>query len=462
MVRTDVIVIGAGLMGCFAARQLTRYELGVTVLEKADDVCCGISKANTGIIYPGYDNRPGSNKSKLCVQANKTFDRLCEELEVPFERPGSLMISYGPKADEVIRRKYEDGIAGGVSGIRILTGAEAEAMEPSLRRGISMALYSETTGTVDPWELCIAAYENACSNGADFVFGCEVTDIERTDRGFMVYAGDETYEAATVVNAAGLSSADIREMVEEPLIRLRPTAADYIVLDRWAKGGPKHIIFHEGEDGKGITLVPTVDGSILVGPTKREADQDEIKTEDMRTSANGFDTLRLLCRLTVPELDLDAQIRTFGSLRPDPYKVHSDENMKDFSVTVDDGLFSLIGIKTPGLTFANELGRTVADMVSSYLGCDRFREDYDPHRKAITRARDLTFGERAELVNRDPDYGIVVCRCMDVTKAEIRQAAERGARSFEAVKYRTGAGLGRCQGSRCRKKIMDIIGRPED
>ena len=462
MTGTDVIVIGAGLMGCFAARQLMRYELSVIVLEKEEDVCRGISKANTGIIYAGYDNRPGSNKSKLCVQANEAFDRLCEELDVPFERPGSLMVSYGPKADEVIRKKHEDGIAGGVKGIRLLSGKEAEAMEPSLRRGISSALYSETTGTVDPWELCIAAYENARANGADFRFGCEVTGIERTDRGFTVHAGEETYEASAVVNAAGLSSADIREMTEEPLIRLRPTAADYIVLDRDAKGGPKHIIFHEGEDGKGLTLVPTVDGNMLVGPTKREADEDEVCAQDMRTSAEGFDTLRMLCSMITPGLDLDAQIRTFGSLRPDPYNVHSDEDMKDFSITEDDGMFSLIGIKTPGLTFASELGRAVADRVSSYIRKDTFREDFDPCRKAIIRARDLTFEERAELVGRDPDYGIVVCRCMDVTKAEIRQAAERGARNFESVKYRTGAGMGRCQGSRCRKKIMDIIDGPCD
>ena len=457
MTSTDVIIIGAGLMGCFTARQLMKYELGVIVLEKENDVCRGISKANTGIIYPGYDNRPGSNKSRLCVQASEAFDRLCEELGVPFNRPGSLMVSYGPKADEVIRKKYEDGIAGGVKGIRILSGAEAEAMEPSLRRGISSALYSETTGTVDPWELCIAAYENAGSNGADFRFGCEVTGIGRTDRGFAVYTGGETYEASAVVNAAGLHSADIREMVEAPLIRLRPTAADYIVLDRDVKGGPKHIIFHEGEDGKGLTLVPAVDGSMLVGPTKREADEEEVLAQDMRTSAKGFDTLHALCSLIAPDLDLGAQIRTFGSLRPDPYHVYSDEDIKDFSVTEDEGLFSLIGIKTPGLTFANELGRIVAETVSSYLGKETLREDFDPCRKAIVRARDLSLEKRAELAGNDPDYGIVVCRCMDVTKAEIRQAAERGARSFEAVKYRTGAGMGRCQGSRCRKKIMEII-----
>ena len=150
MIKTDVMIIGAGLLGCFTARNLTRYDIDVIVLEKEDDVCRGISKANTGIIYSGYDHKPGSEKHKLCVQANEEFDRLCSELEVPFRRPGSLMISYGPKADAVIVRKYRDGIEGGVKGLRLLSGSEAEAMEPVLAKGITSALYSSETGTVDP------------------------------------------------------------------------------------------------------------------------------------------------------------------------------------------------------------------------------------------------------------------------------------------------------------------------
>ena len=469
MIKTDALIIGAGLLGCFTARNLAKYDIDVTVLEKEDDVCRGISKANTGIIYSGYDNRPGTEKQKLCIQANEAFGRLCRELEVPFRRTGSLMVSYGPAGDAVIARKYRDGLEGGTKGLRLLSGCEAEAMEPALAKGISSALYSDGTGTVDPWELCIAAYENAKENGVKFIFGCPVTDIKRENGGFIIKTGEDTFAAKTVVNAAGLSSDVIREMTEKPLIRLYPTAADYIVLDRSAGNTIKHIVFHEGEYGKGLTLVPTVDGNILIGPTNREASGEELRDSDMRTDRSGLDHLKELCREVVPGLDLSRQIRTFGSLRPDPYYVSlcdgdivkREDNIKDIRITGEDGLFSLIGVKTPGLTFSNELGNIVADRAAAYAGKTKMNEGFDPHRKAIVRARDLSEEERADMIRKDPDYGDVICSCMDVTRSELIQAVRRGAHNFESVKRRTGAGLGKCQGSRCRRRIMDIIAKGE-
>ena len=469
MIKTDVIIIGAGLLGCFTARNLTRYDIDVIVLEKEDDVCRGISKANTGIIYSGYDHRPGSEKYKLCVQANESFDCLCSELEVPYRRPGSIMISYGPKGDAVIARKYRDGIEGGIQGLRLLNGREAEVMEPALAKGITSALYSAGTGTVDPWELCIAAYENARDNGAQFIFGCQARDMQRENGGFTVETNGETYFAKAVVNAAGLASDTIREMTEKPRIRLFPTAADYIVLDRDAGNTVDHIIFHEGEEGKGLTLVPSADGNLLIGPTNREASEEETEERDMRTDSGGLELLKDLCRRIVPQLDLSMQIRTFGSLRPNPYYVSlsdgdvikREDSIRDIRITEEDGLFSLIGVKTPGLTFSNELGMIVADRAAACAGKTDPNKDFDPHRKAIIRARDLSEEERSDIILSDSAYGEVICSCMDVTKAEILQAVKRGAHDFESVKRRTGAGFGRCQGSRCRRRIMDIIAKGE-
>ena len=465
MIRSDVIIIGAGLLGCFTARNLKRYEIDVIVLEKENDVCRGISKANTGIVYTGYDNSSGSEKQKLCIRADEAFDRLCSELEVPFARPGSLMISYGPAADSLIRKKYSNGLNAGIQGISLLSGSEAEAMEPLLARGITSALYSRRTGTVDPWELCIAAYENAKYNGAEFVFGSMVTDIRREAGGFAVSTPAETYHASAVVNAAGLLSDEVREMAERPFIRLFPTSADYIILDRAAGKTVDHIIFHEGEDGKGLTLVPTVDGNLLIGPTDREPSEEELLTRDMRTSSAGLESLRELCSLIAPEIDTDQQIRTFGSMRPNPFYVsaqsagsgRSMKSIKDIRIIEENGLISLIGIKTPGLTISDELGRITADRAAACTGKTALNERFDPYRKGILRARDLTAEERADMINSFPEYGEVICPCMDVTKAEIMQAAERGAYDFESVKRRTGAGFGRCQGSRCRKRITDIL-----
>ncbi|MBR2256409.1 MAG: NAD(P)/FAD-dependent oxidoreductase [Blautia sp.] len=465
MERVDVLVIGAGLLGCFTARNLTRYEMDILVLEKENDVSRGISKANTGIIYTGYDNKPGSLKSKLCIQSNEAFDALARQLAVPFSRPGSLMIGYGPRADQVIRRKYTDGIRAGIKGLRLLNGCEAKELEPRLADGISSALFSRSTGTVNPWELCIAAYENARDNGAGFQFGSEVHSIKRDHGAFLVETDSGLYSARAVVNAAGLSSDRVREFIQKPLLRLYPTAADYMVLDTSESGKIRHIIFHEGENGKGLTLVPTVDGNILVGPTNHEPKYGVISDTGFRVSTDGLMELRSLCRMVAPSILTEKQIRAFGSLRPNVYRVHEEEGriiredtrIRDFSLLEEDGFFSLIGIKTPGLTFSNELGRLAADKAAAFTGRTKLRKSYSPYRVGIARTRDLSAGERAALIRKDPCRGEVVCGCMDVTLSEILQAIEQGAHDFEGIRRRTGAGMGRCQGSRCRKKIWDCL-----
>ena len=465
MKKVDVLVIGAGLLGCFTARNLARYEMDILVLEKEPDVSRGISRANTGIIYTGYDNRPGSFKNKLCVQANEAFDTLTRQLGVPFSRPGSLMISRGPRADRVIRRKYAEGVQSGIKGLELLTGREAEAIEPALAGGITSALYSRSTGTINPWELCIAAFENARDNGAEFRFRSEVKSIRSENGRFIAETDSERFQAGAVINAAGLYSDQIRELIKKPLLRLYPTAADYIVLDSSENQKLNHIIFHEGESGKGLTLVPTVDGNILVGPTNREPEDDDLSDMGFAVSSIGLSELKRLCRMIVPSIDPDRQIRAFGSLRPNPYRVHEDAGIivreetriRDFTILEEDGFFSLIGIKTPGLTFSNELGRLTADKAAAYTGRTSLRKTFNPHRRAVIRLRDLAPAEQADLIAEDPAYGEIVCGCMNVSRSEILQAVKRGAQDFEGVRRRTGAGMGRCQGSRCRKKIWDDL-----
>ncbi len=461
--KTDVIVIGAGLLGCFAARSLREYNLSVRVLEAREDVCTGISRANTAIIYTGIDNKPGTLKSELCVRANENFDRLCSDLGVPFSRCGSLMPVFGPEGEKVLRKKYVQGMKNGVRGIRLLSAEETLSMEPNLSPNVRASLYVPGTGTVNPWHLCIAAYENADANGADFCFNSKAVRMERIKGGFRVTTEENEFFAGAVVNCAGLSADTVREMTEKPLVRIFRTGADYFVMDKKSEGGVSHIIFHEPESGnKGLTLVPTIEGNILAGSGERDA-ADVPDSADL----NGLLYLEHLCGEVVPKLDMKKRIRSFAGARPNPFIVEpegsgfrkTDRSIRDFSIFEEEGLFSLVGIKTPGLTCAHELSKYISVKVADYLGCSEKNSGFCPVREPVEKVSELTFEEWRRVVLRNPAYGRIVCKCGVISEGEIVEAIARGAKTVNGVKRRIGTGMGRCQGSRCTMRIAELIAR---
>ncbi|MBQ6311776.1 MAG: FAD-dependent oxidoreductase [Lachnospiraceae bacterium] len=462
MKTTDVIVVGAGILGCFSARALKKYNLSVDILEENEDVCEGITRANTGIIYTRNAAVSGTLKSSMSDRASRTFDQLCSQLDVPFRRCGYLYISFGPNGDAFLRDKYETARAEGDLSIRNLSPAEALDLEPHLSRSITKAVYDPNVGTIDPWALGIAAYENARLNGARFHLNEKVLRIKKTGDGFIVETTRETYQCGAVLNCAGLHADAVREMVLPPYIRIRPRAADYYVLDPKVSGLVTHIISQQDEDGKGLTLVPTVDGNILAGPTNRHTDT---RSASFPTSEPGLERLSAKCREIIPDFPFDMVIRNFGAIRPntrygrivDGVWVPEDKNIPGFPILEEDGLFSLIGIKTPGLTCANELGLYMAEKISHYLGTTGLNPDYDPCRKAIPHPAAMRDEDRAAFIAEHPDYGEIVCRCKKITKGEVLEAIRRGAVSIDGVRRRTGAGMGRCQGGFCRPLIEKLL-----
>lgn len=465
MERADVVIVGAGLLGCFAARALSAYNLRILVLEQREDVCTGISKANTAIIYTGYDTRPGTLKTSMCTRANIGFDRLCEELDVRFRRCGSLLVSFGPRAEAVIQQKYEQGLRSGVPGLRLLDREEVLRREPHLSPEVTRGLYAPGTGTVNPWELCIAAFENARANGAEFRFSQKVVHIVRQETGFLLETERERYRVGAVLNCAGLFSDTVRELVEKPLVRVIPSRADYLVLDDKLDGWIHHVIFHEPEDGgKGLTLVPTVDGNVLVGPSELTGGGKN----SYATTKEGLEFLKALCGRVMPDLPMEQVIRSFGARRPNPFFVREDASgnyvpedtgIHSFTILEENGLLSMIGIKTPGLTCAWELGLYAAQKITAFLHRDAKNPLYSPVRRGIVPVRTLPWTQRAELVRRQPEYGEIVCRCREVTKGEILDAIRRGATTVDGVKRRTGAGMGRCQGGYCTQTIVELLAR---
>ena len=433
MKQFDAIVIGSGILGCMTARNLRRWNISVLLLEKEEDVCRGVTRANSAIVYAGYDNKPGSRKAALTVQGNAQMGELCEELEVPFSRCGSLLVTYEETAVPKMERKLKNGIANGVPDIRMLSGAEAEAMEPMLRKGVAAALYAPSTGTVNPWQLGIAAYENALENGAEARMNAEVLAIHKKEDGFTVETQEETYLCKTVFNCAGISADKVQEMAFAPSVRLELDAAEYLVFDNLAPK-PNCVVFLQAEScGKGITAIPCVEGNLLISGVRKPLGIP------YATTAEGLQELHEATKELLPDAEMGSIIRSFGAVRPNPY-VENGASLHDFCVeNPAPGFYSLIGIKTPGLTASHGLGMLLAEEAAAYLGAEK-NENFDPHRKAISE--------------KDNE---IICRCEQITKAEIVEAIRRGATTVEAVKRRVGSGMGRCQGSRCAWVIQKLL-----
>ena len=433
MKHVDAIVIGGGILGCMTARNLRRWHISTLLIEKEADLCTGITRANSAIVYAGYDNKPGSLKAELTVRGNANMASLCEELEVPFSRCGSLLVTYDHASVPKLERKLNNGMANDVPGLRLLTGAEAEAMEPMLRKGVAAALYAPSTGTVNPWQLGIAAFENARQNGAELLLNAQVLGIRRTENGYLVETGEDVYACNMVFNCAGLSADKVQELLFPPSVRLDLDGAEYLVFDELAPK-PERIIFHQTDRcGKGITAIPCTEGNLLISGVRKPLGIP------FATTVEGLRELREAAKNLLPHVQLSQVIRSFGAVRPNPF-VENGDSLHDFCIeNPAPGFFSLIGIKTPGLTASGELGLLLARRAAEYLGAEP-NPGFDPHRKAIT----------------EQDHE-VICQCQKITRAQIVEAIRRGASTVDGVKRRVGSGMGRCQGSRCTHEIERLL-----
>ena len=439
----DAAVIGGGVLGCFTARNLRRWNLSVLLIEGAEDVCTGITRANSAIVYAGYDNKVGSLKARLAVAGNAGFAQICEELDVPFQRKGSLVAASGPNGDRVLQKKLEQGSANGVPGLQLLTGDAAREMEPFLSENVTSALYAPSTGTVNPWKLGIAAYENALHNGCKALLNTRVLAIRRDGERYILETDRDVICCKAVLNCAGLEADKVQELLFPPSVRIFLNASDFLILDKHTPA-PKHILLQEREEkGRGIGAVPTMEGNLLLEGALRPLDG-----KPWATSREGLAYLRENAAAFLPQVDLTQVIRSFAAVRPNPHRVvYRDgqwvpDGKSIGSFTIENpgpGFYSLIGIKTPGLTCAQELGLYMARTAASFLDAS-LNEAFDPHRKAIS-CKDAA----------------ILCQCEGITQAEVLEAIRRGATTLDGVKRRVGSGMGRCQGSRCSIRIQQLL-----
>lgn len=456
----DAAVIGGGILGCFTARNLTRYQISTVLLEAASDVCTGITRANSSVVYPGYDHEPGSLKAEMTTRANRNMENLCRELEVPFARCGSLMTASGPKGDRTLQKKLDKGKRNGLAGLELISGAEARSIEPMLGDGITSALWCPSTGTVNPWQLGIAAFDNAVHNGCIPHLNTKVLNIKRDGKRYVIETDKGNINVRMVLNCAGLFADQVREFLFSPLIRIRQDASDFLILDKHT-GKPEHILFQETEEkGKGITAVPCAEGNLLLESACRP-----MGSVPFASDPDSLKILREQVHAYLPELDLGAVIRNFAAARPNPFYIKEgagklvpeEKNIKSFVIDrPESGFISLIGIKTPGLTCAQELGNMLAEQTADYLKAE-LNPAFDPHRKAILKASSLSLEERIALIRQKPEYGEIVCQCEDITKGEVLEAVRQGVTDPKGIRRRLGTGMGACQGSRCMRKVEKIV-----
>lgn len=449
----DVIIIGSGVAGAASARELSRYKVNACVLEKEDDVCCGTSKANSAIVHAGYDAANGSLMAKLNVRGNEMMEALSKELDFPFKRNGSLVLCRAEEDMPNLQALYERGIKNGVKELRIISKEEVKAMEPNITDDVVAALYAPTGGIVCPFNLNIALAENANVNGVDFKFNTEVQNIKKVDDHFEIETNNGLYEAKYVVNAAGVYADKFHNMVSEKKIHITPRRGDYCLLDKTAGGHVSKTIFAlPGKMGKGILVTPTVHGNLLLGPTGIDIEDKE----GVNTTAEGLNEVLTKSALNVKNIPTRQVITSFAGLR-----AHEDNHEFIIEEVADcKGFIDCAGIESPGLTSAPAIGEMVANILKDLMGLEE-KEDFVATRKGVLNPEDLTKEERVQLIKENPAYGNIICRCEMITEGEIIDAIKRplGARSLDAVKRRTRAGMGRCQSGFCSPRTMEILSR---
>ncbi len=447
----DVIVIGAGVSGCAIARELSRKKGKILVVEREEDVCCGTSKANSAIIHAGYDAKHGTLMAKLNVEGSRMMPQLAKDLDVHYVVNGSLVVMMNEEDRPNLEKLYENGIANGVDSIRIIERDELRAMEPNISDDAVAALYAPTGAIICPFGLTYALAENAAKNGVEFQFDSEVTNVTPIEGGWKVSTVKGDLETRVVVNAAGLYSDKIHNMVTEDKMTIVPRRGDYFLLDKNTGGFVKHTIFQlPGKLGKGVLVAPTVHGNTIVGPTAVDIEDKD----NVGTTQAGLDDVRAKCGTAVKNLPLRQTITSFAGLR-------AHEARHEFFIgEVVPGFVDCAAIESPGLSSSPAIGVMVADIVNGILHLEE-NPDFDGTRKGILDPKTLSAQERSELIKKNPAYGNVICRCETITEGEILDAIHRvpGARSLDGVKRRTRAGMGRCQGGFCSPKVMEILAR---
>lgn len=449
----DAIIIGAGVVGCAVAQQMAKYAGKLLVVDRMEDVADGASKANSGIVHAGFDAHPGTEKARLNVKGSKMYGELAKELGVPYGQPGALVLAFSEEDRATLEKLLAQAAANDVEGCRIIEREEILKMEPNTNPAVVCALHAPTSGLVSPYEMTCALADSAAENGAEFSLDNPVIEVKPTmDGNWLVICAKGEYKTRAVVNCAGIGSGVIHNMISTRKVKMIARRGEYYLLDHMAEM-PFHMTMFQcpTKMGKGVLVSPTTHGNILLGPSADDIDNGQ----DVATTRMGLDTVLEKVKLTWNTVNLRQVITTFSGIR-------SHEENGDFIIGkvegAPEGAYEACGVESPGLSAAPAIGQELGDEVAAFLGLG-WKKDWKKPTPMPKSFRTMTDEEREEAYKENPEYGVLVCRCEQVTEAEIRAAIRRpvGARSIDGVKRRTRAGMGRCQGGFCSPRVLEIL-----
>ena len=446
---TDIIIIGAGVVGASVARALSRYDASIMVLESACDVAEGSSKANSGIVHAGYDAVPGTLKAKLNVRGAQMYPALAEELGVPYRKNGALILAFSEEDRATLEKLLAQGVQNGVEELRIIEKEEIHKLEPQTSDQVVCALLVPTSGIVSPYEMAFALADHAAVNGVTFRFDTRVTSVRYADGAWQVKTDGGEFTSRILVNCAGASSAVLHGQMGGDSAEIIHRRGQYYILDHPDVLPFDHTMFQcPTKMGKGILVAPTVHGNVLLGPTAEDI-EDPL---DVSSSAEGLKSVLDAARLTWPALSVRTAITNFSGVR-------AHEVKGDFLVgKVCEHGYEAAGMESPGLSAAPAVGEMLEALIANAEGLTP-KAAWKPPVRRPRPFNEMSVEERAQAVTEDPLNGNIICRCEVVTEAEIRVAIRRpvGATTVDGVKRRTRAGMGRCQGGFCSPRVVEIL-----
>ncbi len=446
----DCIIIGGGVIGTAVLDRLAKYDLKLLLLEKSDDVAAFSTRANSGIVHAGYDCEPNTLKARFNVKGNELMWQDVKELDVPHLKCGSIVVARADQLDalKTLERKAQ---ANDVD-VEILDGDRTRAIEPNVADEIEYSLYAPSAGIVSPYQLAIAYADRAVTNGAQILLDAQVTAIEKIDGVFRVSTAKGEHYAEYVINCAGAHGAEVNDMIGAEHYETTYRRGDYFVLDNAERKNVNTVIFPlPTAAGKGILVAPTADGNVIYGPTAVDTDDSDDTASDLDSLAG----LRKNVPLSYKRAAFNKCIRVYSGLRT----LIGHDFVIGKSDKVDKFIMA-IGICSPGLTSAPAIAEHIEGIIVSDTKAVK-KAEYTAVMPKHNRLNELDEDSIDALIAKDRAWGRIVCRCEKVTEAEIVEAIHSPlpARTVDAVKRRTRAGMGRCQGGFCGPRVMEIISR---